>query len=318
MVLCCATFPLIWVGGLVTTYDAGMAVPDWPNTYGYNLFLYPMSTWLSGPFDIFVEHGHRLLGATVGLITICLVAVFFKFETRSWAKALAVGCLLAVIAQGILGGLRVVLNEVAIARIHGITGPMFFGLTVLVAFVTSQSWKQRDESTPGVHKLAPWAWSLSGFTLLQLILGAFVRHPSIAMNPQTFRTIVLGHIVVAILLAGHAVVALVRRTFDRNWRLTRFLSRLLSFVSLLILGQIVLGISTWLVKYGWPTWLPEWELFAGYVVQEKSFLQASIVTAHVAIGSLILASAVALAAGSTRLLRQNELQQHHSAMEVFA
>ena len=68
VVLACATFPLVWVGGLVTTTDAGMAVPDWPNTYGYNLFLYPWQTWLAGPWDLFVEHGHRLLGAAVGLL----------------------------------------------------------------------------------------------------------------------------------------------------------------------------------------------------------------------------------------------------------
>ena len=59
VVLVCATFPLIWVGGLVTTYEAGMAVPDWPTTYGYNLFLYPWQTWILGPWDLFIEHGHR-------------------------------------------------------------------------------------------------------------------------------------------------------------------------------------------------------------------------------------------------------------------
>ena len=69
----CATFPLIWVGGLVTTYDAGMAVPDWPSTFGYNLFLYPWTTWFFGPWDLFIEHGHRLLGALVGLLTIGLL-----------------------------------------------------------------------------------------------------------------------------------------------------------------------------------------------------------------------------------------------------
>ena len=73
--LALVTFPLIWVGGLVTTYDAGMAVPDWPGTYGYNLFRYPWQTWLAGPWDLFIEHGHRLLGATAGLLAIALVVV---------------------------------------------------------------------------------------------------------------------------------------------------------------------------------------------------------------------------------------------------
>ncbi len=72
VVLCCATFPLIWIGGLVTTHDAGMAVPDWPNTFGYNLFLYPYSEWFAAPWDLFIEHGHRLLAAAVGMLTIVL------------------------------------------------------------------------------------------------------------------------------------------------------------------------------------------------------------------------------------------------------
>ena len=80
----CLVWPLIWVGGLVTTYDAGMAVPDWPNTYGYNLFLYPLSTWLTGPFDLFIEHGHRLLGAVVGVVAIAMVIACFLGERRRW------------------------------------------------------------------------------------------------------------------------------------------------------------------------------------------------------------------------------------------
>src|SRR3954468_18214086 len=80
--LALVTFPLIWVGGLVTTYDAGMAVPDWPGTYGYNLLLYPWTTWIAGPFDLFIEHGHRLLGASAGLLTIAFVIAVFCVDRR--------------------------------------------------------------------------------------------------------------------------------------------------------------------------------------------------------------------------------------------
>src|SRR2546430_12262581 len=80
--LALATFPLIWVGGLVTTYDAGMAVPDWPGTYGYNLLRYPWQTWLAGPWDLFIEHGHRLLGATAGGLSTALVLVVFGSDPR--------------------------------------------------------------------------------------------------------------------------------------------------------------------------------------------------------------------------------------------
>src|SRR3954471_6014779 len=105
--LACATFPLVWVGGLVTTTDAGMAVPDWPNTYGYNMFLYPWTTWFAGPWDLFVEHGHRLLAASLGLLCIVMCVATWKSSLSNFFKWLTVVTLLMVIGQGILGGQRV-------------------------------------------------------------------------------------------------------------------------------------------------------------------------------------------------------------------
>ena len=80
-ILACTTFPLIWMGGLVTTYAAGMAVPDWPNTYGDNLFLYPLESWLE-VWDVFLEHGHRLLGSVVGIVTIVLAILLWRRDSR--------------------------------------------------------------------------------------------------------------------------------------------------------------------------------------------------------------------------------------------
>src|SRR6476660_6401420 len=139
--LACATFPLVWVGGLVTTTDAGMAVPDWPNTYGYNLFLYPWQSWLAGPWDLFVEHGHRMLAATVGLITIIMLIVFMRSERRKWVRSMGFVALGLVIFQGALGGMRVLFDERTLAMLHGMTGPLFFGLTVALAVITSQRWQ---------------------------------------------------------------------------------------------------------------------------------------------------------------------------------
>lgn len=140
VVLACATFPLVWVGGLVTTTDAGMAVPDWPNTYGYNLFLYPWTTWLSGPWDLFVEHGHRLLGATVGMLTIGLLVSLWMGEERRWVRNLGFAALALVIFQGVLGGMRVLLDERTLAMLHGCTGPLFFSLAVAMVVFTSKAW----------------------------------------------------------------------------------------------------------------------------------------------------------------------------------
>jgi cytochrome c oxidase assembly protein subunit 15 len=79
-------FPLIWFGGLVTSWDAGMAVPDWPGTFGYNMFAYPISTWFFGPWDLFVEHGHRLLASISGLVAIGLMWFTFKNDSRKWVR----------------------------------------------------------------------------------------------------------------------------------------------------------------------------------------------------------------------------------------
>src|SRR5438034_6191594 len=100
-----ATFPLIFMGGLVTSHGAGMSVPDWPNSYGYNMFLFPPRLWIGG---ILYEHTHRLMGTVVGMLSIALAVCAWKLEARTWARRLAYCVLAAVIFQGILGGLRVV------------------------------------------------------------------------------------------------------------------------------------------------------------------------------------------------------------------
>src|SRR5437870_10964538 len=102
--LACATFPLLFIGGLVTSKGAGLAVPDWPTTFGYNMFLYPWSKMIG---NIFYEHSHRLFASAVGLLTIALAVTFWFAERRPWVRWLGVAELGWVIVQGILGGLRV-------------------------------------------------------------------------------------------------------------------------------------------------------------------------------------------------------------------
>src|SRR5262245_58889519 len=137
--LALVTFPLSWVGGLVTTYDAGMAVPDWPSTYGYNLLRYPWQTWIAGPWDLFIEHGHRLLGAAAGLLAITLVAVVLLTDRRPWLIAAAIGALALVIFQGLLGGARVVSDERLVALLHCCVGPLFFAYLAGLIVTTSRS-----------------------------------------------------------------------------------------------------------------------------------------------------------------------------------
>src|SRR5437773_7444217 len=110
-----ATFPLIFMGGLVTSHGAGMSVPDWPNSYGYNMFLFPPRLWIGG---ILYEHTHRLMGTVVGMLSIVLTIAAWKLETRVWVRWLATGVLGTVSFQGVLGGLRVVLVKLDLAIFH--------------------------------------------------------------------------------------------------------------------------------------------------------------------------------------------------------
>lgn len=301
VVLVCATFPLIWVGGLVTTYNAGMAVPDWPSTYGYNLFLYPWQTWLFGPFDLFIEHGHRLLGALVGLIAIVLVLVAWRCESRRWVIAFSALLLGAVIVQGVLGGMRVLHNDVQLAKIHGIFGPTFFGMCVAMAVVTSRFWQQQNHSL-GEHdgKLQRLAIVTAGLALLQIAVGAHLRHLPADFSPAMFRGVVFFHLILAAALVVHILLLSVR--VGRRHRSQPALVRPTVALVILILLQLALGSATWVVNYAWPTWMQGFAFTANINMLAGGFWQAIVVTGHQAMGSLILAFTVVLALRAVRLL----------------
>jgi len=131
------TFLLLGAGGLVTSHGAGMSVPDWPNSYGYNMFLFPPSKWIGG---IFYEHTHRLIASGVGLMTTILAVWLWLKDSRPWMHWVGVGAFLLVVAQGILGGLRVVLVDAQLGIFHAIIGQLFFVLTCAMALFTSRWW----------------------------------------------------------------------------------------------------------------------------------------------------------------------------------
>ena len=300
--LACATFPLLWVGGLVTTTDAGMAVPDWPTTYGYNLFLYPWSSWLAGPWDLFVEHGHRLLGALVGMITIGLLAVLWRVDARPWMRWLGVAALALVIVQGVLGGMRVRLDERTLAMLHGCTGPLFFAVTIAMAVFTSTRWRIGSPAlsiapTGHIRRLAVVTCIL---VYLQIVLGAVVRHVPIAAEPTTFVHAVRFHLFMAAVLALHIVFLC--WLVLRHARAIQPLRGLASTLAALLLVQLALGAATWIVKFAAPSWAPIWISTGLAAIQDGGWLQTHVITGHVAVGSLLLATSLALALYTCRLL----------------
>ena len=301
--LALVTFPLIWVGGLVTTYDAGMAVPDWPGTYGYNLFLYPWQTWLAGPWDLFIEHGHRLLGAAAGLIAIVLFVVTVLTNCRRHVQALAAGALLLVIFQGALGGARVLFDERLVALVHGCVGPLFFAYLAGLIVITSRRWATTAPASLAPDRAKPLlmaVWITVVLAFIQLALGAVVRHVPLSASPGVFRAALVLHLALAGALALQVFVASWKAWSNRHSVSGLALPAL--GLPLLLTVQLALGVATYVVKYSWPAWFADFPFAAGYVVEEKSLLQSLTITAHVANGSLILFVAALLATRVTRCI----------------
>jgi cytochrome c oxidase assembly protein subunit 15 len=171
-----ATLGLIALGGLVTSHGAGMAVPDWPTTYGYNMFLFPISQWVGG---IFYEHTHRLYASVIGLLTVAL-AVWIQIRARDEVRGLArLGwvAVLLVVVQGVLGGLRVSLMKDQIGVLHASLAQAFLVLLVLIAVFLSPGWKRWLDEAPVIPRSsARWVWLATGMIFLQLVLGAAMRH----------------------------------------------------------------------------------------------------------------------------------------------
>ena len=193
-----ATLALIGIGGLVTSHEAGMSVPDWPTTYGYNMFLFPINKWLGG---IFYEHSHRLLASLVGLMTTILAVWLWLKDRRPWMPWLGVAAFLLVVAQGVLGGLRVTMHMDSLGIYHATIAQLFFVLTCAIALFTSRWWMNlqtgRAGSSPGRSLAKPGPQPADGamgtprptdknlrglvlFTTIlifvQLIIAAAMRH----------------------------------------------------------------------------------------------------------------------------------------------
>jgi heme a synthase len=170
------TLLLIGLGGLVTSKGAGMAVPDWPTTYGYNMFLFPVHLWTGG---IFYEHTHRLFASFVGLLTTVLAIWLWVADSRKWLRWAGVIAFVAVVLQGVLGGLRVTLFKDELGIVHGALGQSFFVLLCLIAIFASGRAQRliaraRERGVSGT--LASTALIATVLVFTQLILGASMRH----------------------------------------------------------------------------------------------------------------------------------------------
>jgi heme a synthase len=167
------TVLLITAGGMVTSTESGLSVPDWPTSYGWNMFTFPLSKWVGG---IRYEHSHRLIASTVGFLTIILAAWTWRVEPRRWVRRLAFVALGAVILQGLLGGLTVLFFLPAPISIgHAGLAQIFFCITVTLSVVTSPSWKYAVSPVDdAMLRRVALATTLLVYT--QILVGATMRH----------------------------------------------------------------------------------------------------------------------------------------------
>jgi len=278
----------ISVGALVTTLKAGMAFADWPTSDGQNMLLYP---WLNDlrHTDKFVEHGHRLAGVLIGLVSIGLVVVTFAKEPRRWVRGGSVAILLAVIAQGLLGGMRVRMNEQVLAMTHSITGGLFFTLCFLFAYLVRR--RTTDERSVD-RRLSPASCAIGvlfPFVVLgQYVLGGFFRHLGRMLHEH-----VAGAVIVT-LLAAVLLFALLRSDLLSLRRRGHWLASAL-------LIQIALGLGSWVTKLGFPT--------LGWVASANSPAQNVICSLHTVGGMFLLATASAVAVELVIRVRSGQIEE---------
>jgi cytochrome c oxidase assembly protein subunit 15 len=324
--LVAVTAVLLCFGALVTTYEAAMAVPDWPGTYGHNMFLFPWAQWFWGPWDLFLEHGHRLLGAVVGVLSLLLAAVVWRSGQSPAVKALAAAAVVLVIVQGLLGGARVLLDDKTIAKVHACTGPLFFAVATGIAALTSRRGKGAAVShspslappPPRAIAAAVGAAGLMIASYVQLVAGAQLRHLDSAIDPVTFRWLVAFHIAGAVVVTGLAgVLAVVNASVPGAIRRWSWL------IAGLIVCQILLGFGAWVVSWGLPSGLlpASWQLTEP--LRARSTVGALVVTGHVLLGMLILGASVVswIVSGGLRASRPLVETGRHvnaSGKEVFA
>lgn len=173
---CVATLFLICSGGMVTSKNVGLAVPDWPTTFGYNMFLFPVSKWVGG---VLFEHTHRLIASAVGFLTIILAIWLWRSENRRWVRNLGLIALAGVILQGILGGLRVTMLKDEIGIFHACVAQAFLALLIVIAVVTTNFWRSLREVRVNPARFASIRALATAITVaiyVQLALGATMRH----------------------------------------------------------------------------------------------------------------------------------------------
>jgi len=247
------TLFLIFAGAMVTSTGSGLSVPDWPTTYGTNMFTFPFSKWVGG---IFFEHGHRLIAATVGFLTVVQAIWLQLREPKRFLRRLGWCSLGAVIAQGVLGGLTVIfLLPHAISVAHAGLAEIFLCLNVSIAFFASDMYRMLRGIEKGDAPVGP-SMGLVALVYGQILVGALMRHLGAGLAipdfPTSFGGVVphfttaaiavnFAHRVGGVAVAAAIIAMFIRvRRFEASHPLRQFATLLL----VTVLAQVTLGAYT--------------------------------------------------------------------------
>jgi heme a synthase len=273
---------------LVTSNNAGLAVPDWPTSFGS---LYKMPRMIGG---VKFEHGHRVAAEIVGMLTIAVALWTWLVDKRRWMRGLTLAAVAGVIFQGVLGGLTVLnLTPPVISTAHATVGQAMFCVLAAIAVFTSRGWLEEPPETilrKDAKPLLRHAWMLIGFLFLQLILGAAFRHVWTKWGPpgsnhwpvqKIVHAFLYPHILNSLFVAG-LILYLSLRVIGKHSTIPH-LRRPAIWMLLLSIVQLMLGIAAYVVRV----------VQGGNAVQPTLGLVA-VTVAHLSVGALILAWTVVL------------------------
>jgi heme a synthase len=281
-------FLLVIAGGLVTSNNAGLAVPDWPTSFGH---LFKIPKMIGG---VKFEHGHRMIAEFVGLLTIIVAVWTWRIDQRRWMRGLTLGAVIGVVLQGALGGLTV-LNFLppAISTAHATIGQTMFCVLAAIALFTSRSWLEEPAekiARKNARPLLRHCWMLIGFLYLQLILGAAFRHVWTKWGPmgsnhwpvhKIVHVFLYPHILNALFVSG-LVLYVSLRALSKHGNIPH-LRRPALWLLLLLMAQLLLGASAYVVR-----------VVQGVNEAQPTMPLVVVTVAHLGVGALMLALAAIL------------------------
>ncbi len=270
---------LIVAGALVTSNDAGLAVPDWPTSFGSFYKIPPMVGGVK------YEHGHRMIAQFIGFLTIILAIWTQRVEKRAWMRKLGWAALGLVILQGILGGLTVLnLLPWYISTGHALLAQSFFALTLLFSLFTSKKWIEAEERGLIAHE----TFNLRALSILsvaviyvQLFLGAAFRHGGMHFLPH-----IIGAVFVTGILLWTSIKAL-----TAYGSIPEIKKPAIGILSMLLV-QLALGFGAYLTRVEW-----------GRDAVQPELSMVITTVAHVTVGAVLMGKAFVLAVQAHRHIK---------------